>query len=430
MLVNLPSPLPDQTIQSWATLIWLRNGWASWAVASTAMFGRATTRVDSPWHGGFAAFLRFLNGATYNELSALKEAHGYLPLLKPFLLPSSYGTLLASNMAAGPRTVAQGPLGGLIKSKANYCAACVSDELDRHGFAFMHRVHQVLGVAVCPQHGNLLVTVTSLGNSQVVPRGLLPLQCELDWQLQPELEGHAVTDGMRRYAAFTAAAMHHQLPSTSVWERLEVFAERLGVNPKVRASCQLGASILANRVQAIFPSALLRELHAEFLLELDCQLPSVVMGNSAWAQSATTNLLVIAALFSDPNDFSSAVRRHKEKALSAPENPNNGSMPPPFGLIKDLLKIQPFKNIQTKYGVSRGSVITFLESRAAISARRQARLQDAARKKAIAEFFNLSGKHECWKFPKMRRNEQWLATPPPTSTHQCHAETSGLSVKL
>ena len=420
MLVNLPSPLPDQTIESWAAVIWLRNGWANWAEASKAMFGSATAKVDSPWHGGFAAFLRFLNGNAYNELGALKEAHGYLPLLKPFLLPSSYATVLASNTATLPRSIAQGPLGRLIKSKANYCPACVSDELVRHGFAFMHRVHQVLGVAVCAQHGTRLTTVTNLSNDQVVARGLLPPQCEPNWQLQPEQEGRAITDGMRRYAAFAAAAMRHQLPTTSVWERLEVFAERLGINPQLRASCRHGASLLASRVQAMFTSALLRELDAEFLLELDAHIPSVLMGNSAWAQSATTNLLVISALFTGPNDFSSAVQRHREKTLSAEEDFGiKGSMPPPFGLIRDLLKVQPIKKIQAKYGVSQGNVITFLESRTAINIRRQARVQDAARKKAIAEasrFFSRSGKHELWEFAKMRRNEQWLTASSPTST--------------
>lgn len=420
MLVNLPSPLPDQTIESWAAMAWLQNGWANWASASKAMFGSATAKVDSPWHGGFAAFLRFLNGNAYYELGALKEAHGYLPLLKPFLLPSSYATVLASNTVTLPRSIAQGPLGGLIKPQAYYCPACVSEELDQQGFAFMHRVHQVLGVAVCAQHGARLVTVTNLSNDPVVARGLLPLQCEPNWQLQPEPEGCAITDGMRRYAAFAAAAMHHQLPTTSLLERLEVFAERLDINPQLRASCHHGASLLARRVKAMFPPVLLRELNAEFLLELDAHIPSVLMGNSAWAQSATTNLLVIATLFIDPKDFSSAVQHHREKALSAVENLNvKGSMPPPFGLIRDLLKVQPIKNIQTKYGVSQGNVIAFLESRAAINLRRQARLEEAARKKAIAEasrFFSRSGKRELWEFAKMRRNEQWLTTNSSTST--------------
>ena len=433
MVVNLPSPLPDQTIERWATLIWLRNGWANWASASKAMFGSAQVKVDSPWHGGFAPFLRFLNGAAYNELSGLKEAHGYLPLLKPFLHPSSYASVLASETATRPRCIAQGPLGGLIKRTANYCPACVSDELDRHGFAFMHRAHQILGVAICAQHEARLLTVASPSNDQLVERGVLPQQCEESWQFQSEQDDCNVTEGMRRYAAFAAAAMHQQLPATSVWERLEVFAERLGINPKVSASCQLGASLLASRVQVMFPHAILRELNAEFLLELDAHIPGVLMGNSAWAQSATINLLVIATLFTDPDDFSSSVRRHQEKSLSAAEDLNiERSLPPPFGLIRDLLRVQPIKNIQTKYGVSQGNVITFLESRAAINVRRQARLQDAAQKKAIAEasrFFSRSGKRELWEFAKMRRNEHWLATSSPISTPQRPAETSSLSVQ-
>ena len=416
MLVNLPSPLPDQTIESWATLIWLRNGWANWAAASKAMFGSATAKVDSPWHGGFAAFLRFLNGTSYNELGALKEAHGYLPLLKPFLPPSSYATVLTSNTATLPRSIARGPFGGLIKPTANYCPTCVSDELDRHGFAYLHRIHQVLGVAVCAQHRTRLVAVTSLTTDQLVSRGLLPIQSEQSWQLQPEQEGYPVIEGVHRYAAFVAAAMNNQLPSTTAEARLEIFAERLGINPKVRASCQLGASLLASRVQAMFPPILLRELNAEFLLGLGDHIPSVLMGNYAWTQNATANLLVIAALFKDPNDFFSAVQRHREKNKSTAESPHTaGSIPTPFGLIRDLLRIQPIKNIQAKYSISQGNIVNFLESRSAINIRRQARLQYAAEKKAhieAAEFLNASGKRELWEFAKMRRNKQWLEIQP------------------
>jgi hypothetical protein len=104
-------------------------------------------------------------------VAALPEGHGYtaeklinentlLPFYEPFL-PPSRADLVRKEMKGDADNKVHVRLGIRVKQinqpyTLRFCPACVTADRMKHGETYWHRLHQLAGVFVCPEHNCFL----------------------------------------------------------------------------------------------------------------------------------------------------------------------------------------------------------------------------------------------------------------------------------
>lgn len=163
MIENFLDPHPDEVLYSvWARL----SDSLRYPVKDDVpreLFGtkKAVPVVDLPCHLGFF-FKNLPLGHSYT-LDALIDQHTLYLLYAPFL-PEDRLRRLREQMISGNGRfihVLVGKLGNTTNSASSplwlrYCPTCVEEDRARYGECYWHRLHQILGVEICPKHDTLL----------------------------------------------------------------------------------------------------------------------------------------------------------------------------------------------------------------------------------------------------------------------------------
>lgn len=160
------------------------------------------------------------------SLSEAFENHSYLPYQGAFLRnwlteearPLAETLTLLRDPNYRPPSIAL----------CRFCPCCRQEDLDTYHFAYFRRVHQILGMNVCPHHGVGLIQIPEKRNvSGVVP---YPKQFRSFVKQNPPDEDSEVARGFRKLAARLMAGDQPR----SWWdisESLEdLLSERLNVN--------------------------------------------------------------------------------------------------------------------------------------------------------------------------------------------------------
>jgi Tn7-like transposition protein D/TniQ protein len=170
MLEYFPDPHPDEILYS----VWARLcddvRYQSKQDVLRELFGSKHYRggVDLPRHlGSFVDHLPF--GHTYT-VDWFIERHTLLPFYRPFLPPERIKRvreLMINDGDDNPITSTLGVVRRETRSplRLRYCPSCVEHDRELFGECYWHRLHQVLGVEVCPIH------MTFLENSPVLAKG-------------------------------------------------------------------------------------------------------------------------------------------------------------------------------------------------------------------------------------------------------------------
>ena len=160
MLGIFTDPYPDEMLHSVYARLWQQYQCPSTRTLSCEIFG-----VPHPvWDLEFPGYLHHLvsvlpAGHSYTE-DGLIDAHTHLPLYGPFLEPDRT-TRIRLMLQGRERRGIQFLLGAGHKRMPTspwlrYCPLCVRRDRTAYGECYWHRVHQVMGVDVCPHHGTWL----------------------------------------------------------------------------------------------------------------------------------------------------------------------------------------------------------------------------------------------------------------------------------
>ena len=155
MFAVFPSPYEDELLYSlcarYARLMGYRNRNNA---TLRHLFGHTVMAavVDLPIYlDVFAGQLEFLGGPNADELI---DRHTLLPYYVAFHPAEQREAMRAAMRAEGrPHSML-----GLSASRVatpqalRYCPSCAAEERARHGEAYWHRLHQLPGVTVCPEH--------------------------------------------------------------------------------------------------------------------------------------------------------------------------------------------------------------------------------------------------------------------------------------
>lgn len=164
-----PDPYPDEMLYSVYARLWQQFQCPSARALSFEIFG-----VPHPvWDLEFPGYLNHLvsvlpAGHSYTA-DGLIDAHTHLPLYAPFLDPDRTARIrlmlqgterrgIQFLLGAGHKRMPQTPW-------LRYCPLCVKTDRAEYGESYWHRVHQVMGVEVCPRHGTWLEASTAPARS-------------------------------------------------------------------------------------------------------------------------------------------------------------------------------------------------------------------------------------------------------------------------
>jgi Tn7-like transposition protein D/TniQ protein len=163
MLECFPDPYPDEILYS----VWARYSdqvrYPTKQAISHTLFGKSSGRriraiLDLPCHLGH--FFDNLPLGHQYTIDFIINYHTLLPLYAPFLPPERVSSL-REQMITGNGSGLYRRLGiasSRIPSLAwlRYCPACVEEDRKKFGECYWHRLHQVLGVELCPKHAVFL----------------------------------------------------------------------------------------------------------------------------------------------------------------------------------------------------------------------------------------------------------------------------------
>lgn len=150
-----PSPLPDETLFSLCARYHLLSASSSPQQTSQILFGNRNDHVSHDFPSGLTALsarTRCLHGNEREILSRLTM----WPFFAPFI-PLKTATFIEGALFEGNRIPIKFHL-GIPPSQIDGthplrgCPDCVRSDIKNHELAYWHRIHQLPGVLVCPDH--------------------------------------------------------------------------------------------------------------------------------------------------------------------------------------------------------------------------------------------------------------------------------------
>lgn len=160
MLGMFTDPYPDEMLHSVYARLWQQFQCRSVRTLSFEIFGVAHPVWDIEFPGYLNHLISVLPSGHSYTANELIDAHTHLPLYSRFLDPGRT-TRIRLKLQGKERRGIQFLLGGghkrmLSSQWLRYCPLCVRSDRTEYGECYWHRVHQVMGVEVCPHHGTWL----------------------------------------------------------------------------------------------------------------------------------------------------------------------------------------------------------------------------------------------------------------------------------
>ena len=153
--------LPDETLYSLASRQHVLSG--NWNPAETCiqLFGHPRSGAAHDFPSNIDFFCRTTNLELGSVTSIFRE-HTILPFYLPFCKPDVANNALASIRSGGIGSLKASL--GLLATRfgcshpLKSCISCMKIDVDIHGVAYWHLVHQFPGVWLCPEHETILRT--------------------------------------------------------------------------------------------------------------------------------------------------------------------------------------------------------------------------------------------------------------------------------
>lgn len=171
MIVQFPDFYPDELVYSVLARYYTQSGYMRYTFAAEDLFQAKTVRPDPD----------FVNLYTSYTLEMLTRKMSMEDVILKHTMFPYYGRFLNKerrNQAFQALVKMQGNYHNLLpmqKSKdgrkryLRYCPVCVKEDREKYGETYWHRIHQMIGIEVCPRHGCHLVDAACVSVGKASP---------------------------------------------------------------------------------------------------------------------------------------------------------------------------------------------------------------------------------------------------------------------
>lgn len=381
-----PVPFPDETIGSIAARYHLHSCNFSQAKSRIELFGSSRITPNCSLPGHLLHFMAVVSGKT--DLTALQQLsanHTLLPYHSFFSTDSQRAAAFKSMAGDGPVKSQLGLLASRFggADELRFCKKCVELDIEKHGVAYWHRVHQLPLVRVCRDHGNPLFCycISSLQRQ----RHVLVLPPPAHSKMFPIIQTpQHLMPRAQRFAQLSSSLLSANQEKVRFRRIYPAYLERIFLRNLANEHGRIHQTALAQQ---------LREHHADFaflgqlpasLLMADEALPwlACLLQRHDRRHHPVTNLLLIDFLFHDFDDFFDQVTKisQSDSIESVSEVVTTAQ------LCRQLLSVQTSSLLGTASETSIGSKDNGaipLPPRYLTDAMHKALLQDLAQGKSI-----------------------------------------------
>lgn len=169
MITQFPAIYPDELLYSQLARYHARSGNLAYTFTAEQLFQSKTVRPD----------VEFLNTYTPQALSILTSTMSLEEIIMKHTMFPYYGRFLKVdrrmeafnslvNMQTDYRRLLPIPKSRSVRY-LRYCPVCVQNDREKFGETYWHRIHQMVGVDVCPTHHCRLINSAIPTNSSVSP---------------------------------------------------------------------------------------------------------------------------------------------------------------------------------------------------------------------------------------------------------------------
>jgi Tn7-like transposition protein D/TniQ len=164
MLGFFPTPYPDELLYSIIARYHIRSGNISPKITLQELFGSTTTIATPDLPSSLNYLSKQLQHLFPNSVTDLIDRYTLYPFYRPFL-PPQRDRLIQKSMRASIGQNIHTRAGIMASAIATpryfrFCPQCNIEDLDRYGEIYWHRLHQITGVFICPEHSTLLQNST------------------------------------------------------------------------------------------------------------------------------------------------------------------------------------------------------------------------------------------------------------------------------
>ncbi|NRT78218.1 TnsD family Tn7-like transposition protein [Clostridium beijerinckii] len=160
MSLYFPEPYDDEILYSIISRYHYYIGKSNPKETIRELFGKRTNVATVELSCNISNICKTIDNSLYDE-DYLINKHTNLPFYYPFLNSDNQRDIISrmkNNNAQGIYAKIGIIAGGVCKKKGvYYCPECVKGDISRNGEAYFHRIHQVPGVLICPNHSCILI---------------------------------------------------------------------------------------------------------------------------------------------------------------------------------------------------------------------------------------------------------------------------------
>jgi hypothetical protein len=161
MIGFFPDPYPDELLYSACARFADRCNYHNVATAARELFGSANGIVVVSFPSRLGHFVSVLPPGHKYTVDQLIDDHTPLPFYSPFTEPGRVRIIRGEMRGRQDNRICSrlGINAGRLASPdaLSFCPECVKADRDQYGETYWHRVHQLSGVYVCPDHSVFLV---------------------------------------------------------------------------------------------------------------------------------------------------------------------------------------------------------------------------------------------------------------------------------
>ena len=201
MIVFFPELYRDELIYSWIARYYVKSGHLTLTYALEDLYIHHYTKPD----------IEFLNELRPDALEVMEKHCSLERLIKEHTMFASYGRFLPkerrqkayeallamhgnfNNLLAVPKN--QRGTGRYLK----YCPVCAKEDREKYGEAYWHRMHQIQGIRICPQHRCYLME-SGISMERKASPGLWDAQSTIPEQEEVKLCNEEIKLAFTKYA--------------------------------------------------------------------------------------------------------------------------------------------------------------------------------------------------------------------------------------
>jgi hypothetical protein len=169
MIAYLPNIYPDEIVYSWCCRYYAHSGYPSYSTALEDLFGNKSYRINYEFSGCFCDETQAIIDKMI-KAEDLIERHTMFPYYSRF---APY----ARRMAAYDALINGNRLSKLLPTPCDkeirylmYCPSCATEDRKTYGETYLHRIHQIRHIALCPRHGCKLISTGVRITANASPR--------------------------------------------------------------------------------------------------------------------------------------------------------------------------------------------------------------------------------------------------------------------